>query len=128
VLQTLLLIENDPAKLIALTMILRSGGYPVLDAGSPDEAIHHCLTHPEPIELLVTEAAQDDGKGLEVVERLLELSPAMRVVLLVNSPEHMPDALGLPFRCSLLARPKEQDPAVFAMSFHEQLALSVNYQ
>ena len=55
----------------------------------------------------------------------LELSPAMRVVLLVNSTEYLPDAVTLPFRCSLLARPREQDPSLYAMSFREHLALSV---
>ena len=100
--QTLLLIESDPAQLIALAMILRSGGYTVLEADSADEAIRTYLAHPRPVELLLTEAAPAGHKRLDVIERLLELSPEMRVVLLVDSPpENLPDAGTLPVRCSL---------------------------
>ena len=36
--ETVLLIENDPANLVALAMVLRSLGYTVLEADSRSEA------------------------------------------------------------------------------------------
>ena len=39
---TVLLIENEPAHLIALALILRASGYSVLEADSADEAERSC--------------------------------------------------------------------------------------
>ena len=53
--KTILLVEDDSARLIGLAMILRSCGYAVLEAGNRDEAIHTCLGHSGPIQVLLTD-------------------------------------------------------------------------
>jgi CheY-like chemotaxis protein len=51
--QTVLLIENDLATLVARALVLRSFGYTVLEASSQEEALHTCQEHPGPIRLWI---------------------------------------------------------------------------
>ena len=78
--QTVLLIENDPATLVARALVLRSFGYTVLEAGSQEEALHTCQEHPEPIRLVITRAAVDSYHSRELVTRLQLLRPQMRAL------------------------------------------------
>lgn len=85
---TVLLIESEPANLIALALILRSFGYSVLEADSPDEAVRNCRRHLGPIHVVVvvTKAIVDYGNASEVVARLESLYPQIRAVLISDEP------------------------------------------
>ena len=88
--KTILLVEDDSARLIGLSMILRSCGYAVLEAGNRDEAIHTCLAHSEPIQVLLTDL-EPRGDGVPLLaERLLAMSPEMRVLFMISSPPDIP--------------------------------------
>jgi CheY-like chemotaxis protein len=82
--QTVLVIESDPANLLALALILRSFGYTVLEADSPDEAVGTCQEYPGPIHLVVTEAVLGNENASELVARLQSLCPQIRVLLISN--------------------------------------------
>src|SRR5689334_12626846 len=83
---TVLLIESEPATLIALAMILRSFGYSVLEADTPDEAERICQEHLGPIHVVVTKAILDDEYASEIVARLESLCPRIRAVLISDEP------------------------------------------
>ena len=83
---TVLLIENEPANLIALALILRSFGYTVLEADSPDEAVRNCQAHLGPIHVVVTKAILNDENACDVVARLESLCPQIRAVLISDEP------------------------------------------
>ena len=83
---TVLLIESEPANLIALAWILRSFGYSVLEADSADEAVRNCQEHLGPIHVVVTRAILDDENASEVVARLESLCPQIRAVLISDEP------------------------------------------
>jgi hypothetical protein len=53
---TLVVIEHDPARLVMLAMILRALGYRVLEAGNLDEALREGEAHAGPIALALCDA------------------------------------------------------------------------
>jgi two-component system, cell cycle sensor histidine kinase and response regulator CckA len=104
--KTILLIEDYPARLIAFAMILRSCGYAVLEAYNRDEAIHTCLEHSGPIQLLLMDLELSGNGGPLLAERLLALSPEMQVLFMFSSPlDILFDAGPLPSGCTFLSKP-----------------------
>ena len=105
---TVLLIESEPANLIALALILRSFGYSVLEADSPDEAERMCQEHLGPIHVVVTKAILDDECADEVVARLESLCPQIRAVVISDKPA---DELAVASisGCAFLRRPFRAD-------------------
>jgi CheY-like chemotaxis protein len=129
--ETILVVESEPADLLAMALVLRSFGYGVLEADSPEEAIRACQESPEPIRLMVTEAVLDNTDASELVARLRSPYPHMRALLIsdvatldlgdtgtegcayLRKPFHVDDlAAGVEL---LLAEPKAP-PSVKAMS------------
>jgi CheY-like chemotaxis protein len=104
--KTILLVEEDPARLTALAMILCSCAYTVLEAQNRDEAIRTCLEHSGPIQLLLMDFELSSNGGPLLAERLLALSPEMQVLFMLSSP---PDTLfdggPLPCGCTFLSKP-----------------------
>jgi two-component system, cell cycle sensor histidine kinase and response regulator CckA len=84
--ETILLIENDPANLVALALILRSFGYAVLEADSQDEAVRACDEHQGPIHLVVTKAVLDSEESTEVVARLKLRYRQIRALFVSDEP------------------------------------------
>jgi DNA-binding response OmpR family regulator len=84
--ETILLIEHDPANLVAFALILRSFGYTVLEAGSQDEVVRACHDHQGPIHLVVTKAALDREDSVEVVARLKLLNRQIPALFVSDEP------------------------------------------
>ena len=105
--KTVLLVNDDTASLIALALILRSHGYGVLESSDADEAIHVCLEHRGPIDLLLMDFELGGGDaGPQLAERLLELSPEMQVLFMFgSSPNKLLEAGILPWGCTFLRKP-----------------------
>ena len=85
--KTVLLVEDDPARLIAFSMILQSRGYAVLEAASPDEAIAACRAHAASIQFLLTDFRLNVNGGVKLAQRLQALSPSMRILRLSSLTE-----------------------------------------
>ena len=105
--KTVLLVNDDTAGLIALALILRSHGYGVLESSDGDEAIHVCLEHRGPIDLLLMDfELGGSNDGPQLAERLLELSPEMQVLFMFSSPPNKLLEVGiLPWGCVFLRKP-----------------------
>jgi CheY-like chemotaxis protein len=83
---TVLVVESEPANLIALALILRSLGYSVMEAHSANEAVRNGREHLGPIHVVVTRAILDDENGSQVVARLESLYPQIRAVFISDEP------------------------------------------
>ena len=90
--KTILLIKNDPAQLVAKSLLLRCLGYGVLEAGNQGEAWFASRQHKGPIHLLLTEAISENHSTSEFVARLQLVYPQMRALFIrVASPEDLAD-------------------------------------
>src|SRR6266436_1673513 len=108
--QTILLIENDPASLIARSLILRGFGYTVLEAGSRGEAWRVCGEHSGTIRLIMMETSLDHHSVYEFFARLQLVHPQMRALLLTDaSSARMAEKFAMPCECSFLQRPFRAD-------------------
>jgi len=79
---TILLLDDDPDIVRSLRTFLTRSGYGVLVAHRPSEAIHLARSHPGPIHLLVTDLVMPEMSGTEVAERIREIRPEIRVIVM----------------------------------------------
>ena len=111
--QTILLIENAPAILVARSLILRCFGYTVLEAGSRREAWRVCRQHKGPIHLILMQAGLDDGRSNEFVTRLKLLHPQICALFIVG--ELSREFSDMPCEYVLLQTPFRADALAFAI-------------
>ena len=108
--QTILLIENDPATLVARSLILRCFGYTILEAGSRGEAWSVCGEHSGTIRLIMMEASLDHDSACEFFTRLQLVHPQISALLLTDaSSARMAEKFAMPCECSFLQRPFRAD-------------------
>jgi two-component system cell cycle sensor histidine kinase/response regulator CckA len=73
--QTILVLDDDASNLKVISLVLRSRGYDVLEAGSGAEAVRICKSHHEPIHLLIADVKVPDIPGTQVALRVIESCP-----------------------------------------------------
>ena len=78
--ETILLVEDDPEVRRVTAMVLRRCGYAVLEAEAGSQALALCAGQEGSIHLLVTDLAMPHMNGLELVERLRRLAPAVKAL------------------------------------------------
>ena len=102
---TVLVIESDPADLLALSLVLHASGYTVLDAGSRGEAWHLCSAHGGTIHVVLANAILDGSSG-DFLNRLGIAYPGIRAVIVDNmQPAPGIEAPSMPRQCAFLQRP-----------------------
>jgi len=115
-LKTILLIQENPTSLIALAMVLRSQGWTVLETENQTQAIHACLENNGAIKLTLMDFELRGRHGPEVAKRLLELSPEMQVVFVLDSPpKKLLDKGSLPGGYVFLSKPFDADTLINAL-------------
>jgi CheY-like chemotaxis protein len=87
--KTILVIADDLSKLAALTMILRSLGYFVLEAGDGHDAIRQYRAHPWPVELVAADLPSAGGSFAAWTEYLEDVNPGLPTLFLSDSPEQL---------------------------------------
>jgi two-component system, cell cycle sensor histidine kinase and response regulator CckA len=80
--ETVLLVEDDDAVRTSTRRHLAGGGYNVLEARDPDEAIRICSRHKESIDLLLTDIIMPEISGLELFKRVASLRPGIKAILM----------------------------------------------
>ena len=116
--ETILVIESNPAHRVALALILRSFGYAVLEASSRGEAWRVCHYHRAPIHLVMAKASPDDDSTSKFVTRLQLLYPRIRAALFVfDAP--FPAMADMPCEYAFLQEPFRVD--TLACSIRELL-------
>ena len=104
--ETVLLIENDAATIVARSFILRCFGYTVLEASSRGEAWSVCAEHSGTIHLIMMETSLDHESIYEFITRLQLVHPEIRALLLTDaSSARMAEKFSVPCECSFLQRP-----------------------
>jgi CheY-like chemotaxis protein len=85
-LETILVVDDQPATLKVARILLESFGYDVIPAGNAQEAMLLYRQHQERIKLLLTDVAMPDITGPQLAERLLRINPTLRVVFMSGYP------------------------------------------
>jgi CheY-like chemotaxis protein len=88
---TVLAVDDEPDLLEAIRRVLTRQGHTVLCASSAAEALLLCHTHPDQIDLLLTDLRMPGGGGGELAARAGETRPGLRVLFMSG----LADATGL---------------------------------
>ena len=81
-LETILVLEDEPALLKIAKRSLEAAGYTVLTAGSGAEALRVSADHRGEIHLLLTDVVLRGPPGTEIARALLQARPSLRVLLM----------------------------------------------
>jgi signal transduction histidine kinase len=77
---TILIVEDDASLREVTCEFLKSSGYTVLEAESPDEALRAVERHDGPIDLLLTDMILPKMNGRELAARLGAARPGMKIL------------------------------------------------
>lgn len=77
---TILLVEDDEIMRSLTRQLLQEHGYTVVDADDGKSALEWMESHPDPIDLLLTDVVMRRMSGPELVERLSASHPSLKVV------------------------------------------------
>jgi CheY-like chemotaxis protein len=80
--ETILLVEDDDAVRKITSRHLTGGGYNVLEARDPDEAILICGQRKESIDLLLADIIMPKISGQELFRRIASLRPGIKAILM----------------------------------------------
>ncbi len=89
--ETILLVEDAEALRVMIREILESGGYTVLDAAEPEEALAIAKAHPSPVHLMLTDVVLPRMSGPDLAASLAPALPGMRVLYMSG---YTADAIG----------------------------------
>jgi len=78
--ETILLVEDDEIMRSLTRKLLEENGYTVVEADDGKSALEWVESHPEPIDLLLTDVVMRRMSGPELVERLAASHPNLKVV------------------------------------------------
>jgi DNA-binding NtrC family response regulator len=111
--ETVLVIESDRAKLVALALILRCFGHSVLEADSRGEAWRVCHQFQGPIHLVITNAILENHRASEFVARLQLVCPQMRALFVGDtSPAELAE---MACEFAFLPKPFEVDTLAYTI-------------
>ena len=82
---TVLVVEDEPVPRAEISRMVRGLGYQVRTARNGREALRHIEQHPGEIRLVLTDVVMPYMDGGELVERVRDLAPAIRTVLMSES-------------------------------------------
>lgn len=88
----ILLVEDEPGIRGLVARALEREGIPVLQADSPEEALHVCEQRGSPPAVLVTDLTMPGISGKELAERLRMRWPDLRVLFITGYAEEQPPA------------------------------------
>ncbi len=83
---TVMLVEDEDAVRLFSARALRNKGYKVIEARSGENALELLATHPQ-IDVLVTDVVMPQMDGTELIKRVREQRPTMRVICISGYAE-----------------------------------------
>jgi PAS domain S-box-containing protein len=81
-----LVVEDHPDVRNVATRILQDAGCSVIEAATADEARRICVSHEEPIDLVLLDVVLPDARGDVLVRQLRDLRPTLKVVQMSGYP------------------------------------------
>ncbi len=85
--ETILVVDDEPALLELIRVVLRINGYRVLEASSGRDALRLIESSPVPIHLLLTDVRMPGMNGRELAERAQQCTPGIKVLLISGYTE-----------------------------------------
>ena len=79
----ILIVDDDPMVRKIVITILQKYGYDVFDAPSGQQGLKCVTEHPE-IDLVLSDIVMPELSGPEMIDRILEKRPAMRVIFMTG--------------------------------------------
>ena len=76
--ETILVVEDEPAILELIELMLQELGYTVIPAGSPEQALLLARTCEQKIDLLLTDVVMPGMNGRDLVGELVNFHPHLR--------------------------------------------------
>ncbi|HKB13444.1 MAG TPA: response regulator [Vicinamibacterales bacterium] len=86
--ETVLLVEDEDAVRALAREVLRRHGYVVLEARHGVDALRMAERHPDDIHLMVTDLVMPHMGGRDLVERLIQVRPKMKVLFMSGYTDH----------------------------------------
>jgi CheY-like chemotaxis protein len=107
---TILVVDNEPAVLNLVKLILEAAGYAVLAACNGRQALAFCKNRNHTIDLLLTDINMRDISGLELACQVSEIVPRLPVIFLTGGRADNPGIEFLrgagPFSdCEVISKP-----------------------
>lgn len=87
--QTILLVEDDPAVRKVLRAMLRGLGYETVEAGNAPEALGFVATYPATIDVLITDVVMPETNCERFVEQIRAERPGVRVIYISGYSEEI---------------------------------------
>jgi CheY-like chemotaxis protein len=84
--ETILLVEDERALLLATERILTGAGYHVIVAADGTEALATALAYPDAIDMLLTDVVMPEMLGHRLADEMLARRPSIRVVYMSGFP------------------------------------------
>jgi two-component system cell cycle sensor histidine kinase/response regulator CckA len=84
--ETVLLVEDEPALVNVARRMLERLGYKVLAATSPTEAIKLAEGYPDPIHVIIADVVMPEMNGRDLASRISTLSPNIRRIFMSGYP------------------------------------------
>lgn len=116
---TILLVEDDEQVLSANILVLESGGYKVISASNPVEALEIYRRHIDIIDLAVIDAIMPNMNGKQLYDELKKISEAVRVIFVSGYAADTLDRKNLSPGCAFLQKP--YPPQQLLQLIHELL-------
>ncbi len=85
--KSILLVEDSGVVRALVKNILSLGGFAVLDAGGGEEALRIARTREASIDLVLTDVVMPRMSGRELVRRLREVRPGLRILFMSGYAE-----------------------------------------
>jgi two-component system, cell cycle sensor histidine kinase and response regulator CckA len=84
----ILVVDDDPVVRKIVITILQKFGYNVFDAPSGQHGLKCVLEHPE-IDLVLSDIVMPELSGPEMIDRILEMRPAMKVIFMTGGADNL---------------------------------------
>jgi CheY-like chemotaxis protein len=102
----ILVVDDDPDVRRVTCLLLRQGGYELIEAGSGAEALELLAQSPEDVSLLVTDLRMPEMNGEELARQALVARPGLRVLFVTGySSDAVAAATLAPDRIAVLEKP-----------------------
>jgi two-component system NtrC family response regulator len=93
--ETILLVDDEPAVLTLCQTMLKSGGYQVLSAGSGQEAMRLLHGNVTNVDLALLDVIMPGINGVELAARIQIENPAIKIVLMSGyGPQEIASVVG----------------------------------
>src|SRR6267154_87028 len=80
--ETILVVDDDEQVRHLAANILQKHGYSVIEAGSGSDGLERFSKHHNEVDLVLSDVMMPEMSGTEMVQRILTIKPAMRVLMM----------------------------------------------